>query len=91
MPIYEFECSKCNKRFEKIISISNSDKITCDCSPNAVAKKVVSAPSFRLSGKGWYETDFKTGSKKNLVQSDKSDKSDKSEKKSPKTNSTKEK
>jgi|TARA_B100001093_G_scaffold44867_3_gene37988 putative FmdB family regulatory protein len=88
MPIYEFECSKCNKRFEKIISISNSDKITCDCSPNAVAKKVVSAPSFRLSGKGWYETDFKTGSKKNLVQSDKSDKS---EKKSPKTNSTKEK
>tara|TARA_B100001094_G_C18196260_1_gene811315 strand:+ start:14620 stop:14886 length:267 start_codon:yes stop_codon:yes gene_type:complete len=88
MPIYEFECSKCNKRFEKIISISNSDKITCDCSPNAVAKKVVSAPSFRLSGKGWYETDFKTGSKKNLVQSDKSDKSDK---KSPKTNSTKEK
>ena len=88
MPIYEFECSKCNKRFEKIISISNSDKITCDCSPNAVAKKVVSAPSFRLSGKGWYVTDFKTGSKKNLVQSDKSDKSDK---KSPKTNSTKEK
>lgn len=88
MPIYEFECSKCNKRFEKIISISNSDKITCDCSPDAVAKKVVSAPSFRLSGKGWYETDFKTGSKKNLVQSDKSDKS---EKKSPKTNSTKEK
>ena len=85
MPIYEFECSKCNKRFEKIISISNSDKITCDCSPNAVAKKVVSAPSFRLSGKGWYETDFKTGSKKNLVQSDKS------EKKSPKPNSTKEK
>lgn len=85
MPIYEFECSKCNKRFEKIISISNSDQITCDCSPNAVAKKVVSAPSFRLSGKGWYETDFKTGSKKNLVQSDKS------EKKSPKPNSTKEK
>ena len=85
MPIYEFECSKCNKRFEKIISISNSDKITCDCSPNAVAKKVVSAPSFRLSGKGWYETDFKTGNKKNLVQSEKS------EKNSPKTNSTKEK
>ena len=64
MPIYEFECSKCNKRFEKIISISNSDKITCDCSPNAVAKKVVSAPSFRLSGKGWYETDFKTVARK---------------------------
>ena len=31
-------------------------------------QKDVSA-SFRLEGKGWYETDFKTGSKKNLVQS----------------------
>ena len=24
------------------------------------------APSFRLKGSGWYETDFKTGKKKNL-------------------------
>ena len=28
---------------------------------------MVSAPSFRLKGGGWYETDFKTGSKKNIV------------------------
>jgi len=27
----------------------------------------VSAPSFRLKGGGWYETDFKTGAKKNIV------------------------
>ena len=33
-------------------------------------KKIISAPSFRLEGSGWYETDFKTGNKKNLVQSD---------------------
>ena len=39
-----------------------------------IRDRVVSAPSFRLGGKGWYETDFKTGSKKNLVQSDKKDK-----------------
>ena len=29
----------------------------------------MSAPSFRLKGGGWYETDFKTGSKKNIVDS----------------------
>ena len=29
-------------------------------------KKQVTAPSFRLKGSGWYETDFKTGKKKNL-------------------------
>ena len=70
MPIYEFQCLKCNKKFEKILSISDSNKkVKCDCSEKAVAKRVVSAPSFRLDGKGWYETDFKTGTKKNLVQS----------------------
>ena len=50
------------------------DRVKCDCSPKAFAKKVISAPSFRLGGKGWYETDFKTGKKKNLVQSDKKEK-----------------
>jgi predicted nucleic acid-binding Zn ribbon protein len=30
-------------------------------------------PGFRLSGTGWYETDFKTGSKKNLAGGDKAD------------------
>ena len=70
MPIYEFQCLICNKKFEKILSISESNKkVKCDCSEKAVAKRVVSAPSFRLDGKGWYETDFKTGTKKNLVQS----------------------
>ena len=44
-------------------------------------EKVISAPSFRLSGKGWYETDFKTGSKKNLVQSEPKEKKAKPEKK----------
>ena len=66
MPIYEFQCNKCGKRFEKILSLSESSKnIECNCPKKAPSKKVVSAPSFRLGGKGWYETDFKTGSKKN--------------------------
>ena len=33
-------------------------------------KKLVSAASFRLKGSGWYETDFKTGGKKQLAESD---------------------
>ena len=66
MPIYEFQCTKCNKKFEKILPISSKEVVYCDCSEKSEAKKVISAPSFRLSGKGWYETDFKTGSKKTL-------------------------
>tara|TARA_B100000575_G_scaffold256847_1_gene227434 strand:+ start:61 stop:342 length:282 start_codon:yes stop_codon:yes gene_type:complete len=71
MPIYEYQCGVCDKKFERIVSVADSSKtVFCDCSPNAKAKKIISAPSFRLEGSGWYETDFKTGNKKNLVQSE---------------------
>ena len=88
MPIYEYKCSKCEKIFEKIVSVADSSKtVFCDCSPNAKAKKIISAPSFRLEGSGWYETDFKTGNKKNLVQSE--NKSKKTTKETKKTDNSK--
>ena len=49
MPIYEFQCTKCNKKFEKILPISSKEVVYCDCSEKSEAKKVISAPSFRLS------------------------------------------
>ena len=91
MPIYEYKCTKCDKVFERIISVADSSKaVFCDCSPKAKAKKIISAPSFRLEGSGWYETDFKTGNKKNLVQSeDKSKKTNKEIKKTDKSKTSK--
>jgi|TARA_B000000557_G_scaffold107493_1_gene87084 putative FmdB family regulatory protein len=91
MPIYEYKCTKCEKVFERIVSVADSSKaVFCDCSPKAKAKKIISAPSFRLEGSGWYETDFKTGNKKNLVQSeDKTKKTNKETKKSDNSKTSK--
>ena len=91
MPIYEYKCTKCEKVFERIVSVADSSKaVFCDCSPKVKAKKIISAPSFRLEGSGWYETDFKTGNKKNLVQSeDKSKKTNKETKKSDNSKTSK--
>ena len=36
-------------------------------------KKKISAPGFRLSGSGWYETDFKSKNQKNLSKGDNAD------------------
>jgi len=49
-------------------------------------KKLISAPSFRLKGGGWYETDFKTGKKKNISSNESSnnDKSTKTSQSNPK-------
>jgi len=41
----------------------------CPSCGQASLKKLVSAAAFRLKGGGWYETDFKSGAKKNLVES----------------------
>ena len=59
MPIYEFECSACQTRFERLQKLSDTDPDTCpECGKQSVRRRVT-APAFRLSGSGWYETDFK--------------------------------
>jgi len=70
MPIYEYECQQCGHHHEVLQKISDDPLTQCPaCNANAL-KKLVSAAGFRLSGNGWYETDFKSKNKKNLAQSD---------------------
>lgn len=59
MPIYAFECTHCGHSFDRLQKLSDLDPDTCPaCSAQAV-KRQLTAPSFRLAGSGWYETDFK--------------------------------
>jgi len=70
MPIYEYQCEACGHVFDSLQKISEAPLTKCpDCGAEAL-KKLLSAPAFRLKGGGWYETDFKTGDKKNLDKSD---------------------
>ena len=72
MPIYEYECKACGQRLEKLQKMSADPLTQCPECQQDTLSRLVSAAGFRLAGGGWYETDFKTGSKKNLV-ADKSD------------------
>ena len=59
MPIYDYKCSNCGHQFELIQKFSDQPAEICpQCSEKSI-QKLVSAPSFRLKGGGWYETDFK--------------------------------
>ena len=71
MPIYDYKCSNCGQKFELIQKFSDKPKTTCPNCEKDTLSKLVSAPSFRLKGGGWYETDFKTGKKKNLASNEK--------------------
>ncbi len=67
MPIYDYQCAECGHALEAIQKLSDPLLTDCPECGKAALKKQVSAPSFRLAGGGWYETDFKTGNKKNLA------------------------
>ena len=69
MPIYEFQCSACGHRFDRLQKLSDPDPETCPECAAVQVKRRLSAPQFRLSGGGWYETDFKKDgdTKRNLA------------------------
>lgn len=67
MPIYEYQCQNCGNELEALQKISAEPLLTCPECNKPELKKKVSAAAFRLKGSGWYETDFKTGNKKNLA------------------------
>lgn len=67
MPIYEYQCQACQHQMEALQKISDTALLDCPQCGAPCLKKKVSAAAFRLKGSGWYETDFKTGNKKNLV------------------------
>lgn len=71
MPIYEYQCMDCEHEFETIQKISEDPLVTCPQCSNDSLKKKISAAGFRLKGGGWYETDFKSGGRKNVSGDDK--------------------
>ena len=70
MPIYEYQCSSCEHKMEALQKISDDPLTTCPSCDKPNLVKLISAASFRLKGSGWYETDFKTGNKKQLAESE---------------------
>lgn len=67
MPIYEYQCQNCATEVEVLQKISDAPLQDCPECGEASLRKKVSAAAFRLKGSGWYETDFKSGGKKNLA------------------------
>ena len=73
MPIYDFQCTNCGHKDELMRKISQPTTLICpQCSKETFSKKL-SAPSFQLSGSGWYATDFKDKKTSNSTAADKAE------------------
>ncbi|MEA5445995.1 zinc ribbon domain-containing protein [Gammaproteobacteria bacterium AB-CW1] len=85
MPIYEYRCQACGHELEALQKMSEDPLTRCpECEQDSL-NRLVSAAAFRLSGSGWYETDFKKGNKRNIAGD--SEKSGGKEKKADKSSS----
>ena len=70
MPIYEYRCADCDHQLEVVQKLSEEQLVSGpECKKDSL-KKIISAAGFRLKGDGWYETDFKSGKKKNVAGSE---------------------
>lgn len=57
MPLYEYQCTKCKRRTEKIESVSGPHLKKCPHCGGKV-EQTLTAPAIQFKGSGWYVTDY---------------------------------
>lgn len=63
MPIYEYRCTQCGHKLDALQKFSDAPLTTCPACGKETLAKQLSAAGFQLKGSGWYQTDFRGGSK----------------------------
>ena len=86
VPLYEYQCTKCKHRFEKIERMDAPHRQKCPkC--KARAEQLLSAPAIQFKGGGWYVTDYGRKTSSGEAKAEKTEKpaetKEKTEKKEP--------
>ena len=58
MPLYEYECDACGKRFEVICKFSDPALEVCTACGKGPIRRLQSSPAIKFKGSGWYITDY---------------------------------
>ena len=57
MPLYEYRCTSCGHRFEKIQKVSDAPETACpQCGGELI--RPLTAPALQFKGAGWYVNDY---------------------------------
>lgn len=57
MPLYEYRCTQCGHRFEKIQSFNAEPETTCPKCGGSL-QRPLTAPALQFKGAGWYVNDY---------------------------------
>ena len=71
MPIYEYQCENCSRRFEVMQRMTEPLLAICEQCGGHV-RRLISQTSFVLKGGGWYVTDYPSESRKKAMSQEKS-------------------
>ncbi|MBW7996059.1 MAG: zinc ribbon domain-containing protein [Candidatus Glassbacteria bacterium] len=63
MPIYEYQCKSCGKRFEVLQGINETPELSCDKCDGTDIQRILSPVAFVFKGSGFYATDYKNKGK----------------------------
>jgi putative FmdB family regulatory protein len=80
MPLYEYECDACGRRFELIRRFSDPPADTCAVCGAGPVRKLFSSPAIQFKGSGFYITDYPKKGQKAADQGEKAEKGEKGEK-----------
>ena len=58
MPLYEYQCESCTKRFERIQKFSDPPVEECPHCGKGPVRKLLSSPAIQFKGSGFYITDY---------------------------------
>ena len=64
MPLYEYECFVCHRRFQRIQKVADNPVSTCPTCGGKV-RRLLGAPALQFKGSGWYVTDYGKGNGSN--------------------------
>jgi len=57
MPLYEYECTTCHRRTEKIQKFSDDPLTVCPHCGGPL-ERTITAPAFQFAGGGWYKDGY---------------------------------
>jgi len=58
MPLYEYQCEACTRRFEVIRKFSDPELQVCTLCGKGPVQRLMSSPAIQFKGSGWYITDY---------------------------------
>ena len=62
MPIYDYECANCKRRFEVVHGVHASGPTECPLCGGGPVRKAISAPAVHFKGSGWAKKERRASS-----------------------------